>query len=67
MTFAGFVGRRRLRGHHVAGQRPPGWHVLELPFLSALMDYQELTLDPLGWLKALWVPWTSSGCRSLPA
>jgi peptide/nickel transport system permease protein len=75
-AWPGSVVSRALQfGGAVVLSTPPYWlgfmvlvffapgtgYVLELPFLSALMDYQELTLDPLGWLKALWVPWILVG------
>jgi len=40
---------------------PGTGYVLELPFVSALMDYEDLTEHPLGWLKALWLPWILVG------
>jgi hypothetical protein len=40
---------------------PGTGYVLELPFVSALMDYEEGELGPLGWLKALWLPWVLVG------
>jgi peptide/nickel transport system permease protein len=40
---------------------PGTGYVLELPFVSGLMDYEDATHDPIGWLKALWVPWILVG------
>jgi ABC-type dipeptide/oligopeptide/nickel transport system permease component len=40
---------------------PGTGYVLEVPFVSALMDYRDATHDFLGWLKALWVPWILVG------
>jgi peptide/nickel transport system permease protein len=40
---------------------PGTGYVLELPFVSALMDYEDATHDPVGWFKALWVPWILVG------
>jgi peptide/nickel transport system permease protein len=40
---------------------PGTGYVLELPFVSALADYQEIHGSPLAWLKALWLPWLLVG------
>jgi peptide/nickel transport system permease protein len=40
---------------------PGTGYVLEVPFVSGLMDYRDATHDFLGWLKALWVPWILVG------
>ena len=40
---------------------PGTGYVLEVPFVSALMGYEDLTESPLGWLKALWMPWILAG------
>jgi peptide/nickel transport system permease protein len=36
-------------------------YILELPFVSGLMDYVDFRDDPLGWLKAMWMPWVVIG------
>jgi peptide/nickel transport system permease protein len=35
--------------------------VLEIPFVSGLMDYQDGEYGLLGWVKALWIPWLLVG------
>ncbi len=40
---------------------PGTGYLLEVPFVSGLQDYVGLTEDPLGWLKALWLPWVLAG------
>ena len=40
---------------------PGTGYILEVPFVSGLMDYRDATHDFLGWLKALWVPWILVG------
>lgn len=40
---------------------PGTGYLLEVPFVSGLMAYVPLTEDPLGWLKAMWMPWVLAG------
>jgi peptide/nickel transport system permease protein len=40
---------------------PGTGYVLEVPFVSGLMDYVEPSKDPLGWVKAMWMPWILIG------
>jgi peptide/nickel transport system permease protein len=35
--------------------------ILQVPFLSGLMEYASLRDDPLQWLKGLWLPWVVVG------
>jgi peptide/nickel transport system permease protein len=37
-----------------------GW-LLQIPFVSGLMEYQSLGSHPLTWLKSLWIPWLMIG------
>jgi peptide/nickel transport system permease protein len=36
-------------------------YLLEIPFVSGIMDYEPLSEDPVAWLKALWMPWLLVG------
>jgi peptide/nickel transport system permease protein len=40
---------------------PGTGYVLEIPFVSGLMDYEEAEYGLLGWVKALWMPWVLVG------
>jgi peptide/nickel transport system permease protein len=40
---------------------PGTGYVLEIPFVSGLMDYDEAEYGLLGWVKALWMPWVLVG------
>jgi peptide/nickel transport system permease protein len=35
---------------------PGTGYVLQVPFVSGLMDYVDFSEDPLGWVKAMWMP-----------
>jgi peptide/nickel transport system permease protein len=40
---------------------PGTGYLLQLPFVSGLMDYQSLGSNPLIWLRSLWIPWLMIG------
>ena len=40
---------------------PGTGYVLEIPFVSGLMDYDDAEYGLLGWVKALWMPWVLVG------
>jgi peptide/nickel transport system permease protein len=40
---------------------PGTGYLLELPFVSGLMDYDDAEFGLLGWVKALWMPWVLVG------
>jgi peptide/nickel transport system permease protein len=40
---------------------PGTGYLLEVPFVSGLMDYEDAEHGFLGWVKALWVPWILVG------
>jgi peptide/nickel transport system permease protein len=40
---------------------PGTGYVLEIPFVSGLMDFDDAEYGLLGWVKALWMPWVLVG------
>jgi peptide/nickel transport system permease protein len=75
-TRPGSVAARTARGFTAfVLSSPPYWmgfmvlilfapgtgYLLQLPFVSALSEYQEIDGNPLVWLKALWLPWLMVG------
>ncbi|MEA2292046.1 MAG: peptide/nickel transport system permease protein [Solirubrobacteraceae bacterium] len=73
---SGSVGARAAQGLAIfVLSSPPYWmglmvlvffapgtgYLLEIPFVSGLMEYTPLTQDPLMWLKGLWMPWLMVG------
>jgi ABC-type dipeptide/oligopeptide/nickel transport system permease component len=40
---------------------PGTGYLLQIPFVSGVMEYQSLAAHPLLWLQSLWVPWVMIG------
>ena len=40
---------------------PGTGYVIQLPFVSGLMDYQSIGSNPVVWLRSLWIPWLMIG------
>jgi peptide/nickel transport system permease protein len=40
---------------------PGTGYVLQIPFVSGLMEYQSIGSNPFVWLRSLWIPWLMIG------